>query len=172
MTLEHTDIPENPTNLDANVALQILRNYAKNNIDNADLVAGIAAIYTTKDHPGEVDIHICTVTEPPGRTPQIDAYGVPWIYIEDTTDDGPGTGWQRQRIEAIGEAKYLIGPPMSNDWEDVIWYGPLRPANETDSVAPIIEYFTKAGATPVRYTMDEFHAQLDSIRADARTPRT
>jgi len=170
-----TQIPTEPTDLDANIALQVLTNYARHTVPNRDNphpdVVGIGVITAPAGATSERDAEftVYAVTEPPTKHPVVDAEGFVWVYIE---DDDEGDGWQRQRIEAAGEAKIMVGPPLADDWEDMLWYGPLTPLGDDGSTAMVVEYFPDGydNGRPVgvsqRYHYMYFLENLETIRSN------
>lgn len=69
--------------------------------------------------------------EPPDRCPVVDIEGFYWHYNNDPDDDEFGQAWVRHRMERQGTLTF--GPPLSQDWDDVLQYGPIRRAFPGDS---------------------------------------
>lgn len=175
-TVDYNDIPDNPTHLDANVALQTLARYfAQRHPSDTACVPTVAVVTSTvpvdqvtEDTTDALDMDFCTLIEPTTRVPQIDADGFAWRYIE---SEDEGSGWQRQRIEAGGDARFMMGPPMPDEWDEVVWYGPLRSAEPDDDTGLVVEYFPDGykDGTPqgesARYTLGEFADFMAARRA-------
>lgn len=89
-----------------------------------------------RDHPE----HTWLLEEPVERPPVIDADGHAWVFgwdgdDPDDRDDPAAWSWLRQAMTIMGRGDHLIGPPLCQEWDDVLSYGPIRLAIPDDDLS-------------------------------------
>lgn len=171
LTDDDTYLPDAPTDFEANRGLRVFaRWYNQHHTDGKLYALASLAI----DDPTTNSASVTTayvVAQPVSREPIFDAEGFAWTYgwdgqdIDDR-DDPDSWSWNRQRMETGGDAKYMTGPPLFMDWEDVLDYGPLRYAEEGEDTEVKVAYYPdgyKNGGVqgdPIVMDVDEFRSYM------------
>jgi len=71
--------------------------------------------------------------EPSHDTALIDSTGAVWLWTNPEPDeDDEGSQWTRHVYSLRGDGRYMAGPSLGDEWEDVLTYGPVRHATEDD----------------------------------------
>jgi hypothetical protein len=102
-------------------------------VDEKAFRANVAArnVEAAQRFPGQV----WAIEEPSHDIALIDSTGAVWAWTNPEPgldDEDGGLQWTRHVYSMRGDGKYMVGPSLGDEWEDVLAYGPVRYATEED----------------------------------------